>query len=323
MKFSSLSFLAGALAIACSVASAQPSRVPVRMISGFPPGGNVDILARLFAERLSESIARPVVVEIRSGAGGQIGLEALKAAAPDGNTLGVTPDASLIVRPLTMKVPPYDPLSDFAAVAHVGAQDYAFAIGAAVPAKDLREFATWAKANPGRANFGSAGQGGATHFLGLLIGQAVGVPLQQIPYNGSGPAVTALVAGQISSTVQPLGTVLAQAQAGKIRIVAITGSDRSPASPGVPTFAEVGYATITVSNWFGIFAPARTPPDLVSQLNGIFVKAMRTKAVRDRLQGLGFEVREMTPAQFAAVVKADQERWRPVIKASGFTVESQ
>src|SRR5512142_2081161 len=124
MKFSRLRLLAGVLALACSVASAQTSRVPVRMISGFPPGGNVDILARVFAEKLSEAIGRPVVVEARVGAGGQIGLEALKASAPDGNTLGLTPDASLLVRPLTMKSPPYDPLNDFAAVAQTGAQDY-------------------------------------------------------------------------------------------------------------------------------------------------------------------------------------------------------
>ena len=315
-------WVALALALALCDSQAQQSR-PVRMISGFPPGGNVDILARVFAASLSESIGRPVVVEARVGAGGQIALEVLKAAAPDGNTICLTPDASLIVRPLTMKTAPYDPLNDFTAVAHVGAQDYAFAINAALPAKDLREFAVWAKANPAAANFGSAGQGGATHFLGMLVGEAIGAPLQQVPYNGSGPGVAALVAGQISSTVQPVGTVLAQAQAGKLRVVGITGAERSPALPGVPTFAELGYASLTVSNWFGIFAPAHMPPDVVSQYNSVFVKAMRTQVMKDRLQGLGFEVREMTPAQFAALVKADYERWRPVIKASGFTIESQ
>ncbi len=321
MKFSKLFFLAGVLALACSGASAQTSRVPVRMISGFPPGGNVDILARVFAEKLSESIGRPVVVEARVGAGGQIGLEAVKNAAPDGNTLVLTPDASLIVRPLTMKVPPYDPVNDFAAIAQTGAQDYAFASGAALPARNLAQFAAWAKANPAAANFGSAGQGGATHFLGVLIGQAIGVPLQAIPYSGSGPAVTALVAGQISSTVQPLGTVMAQAQAGKIRILAITGSERSPASPEVPTFAELGHPLLTVSGWFGIFAPARTPAEIVSQTNAILVKAMQTQTVKDRLQNLGLDIRPMTPAQFAALVKADYERWGPVIKASGFTAD--
>ena len=320
-QFSQRLLIAGILTLACLDASAQSTRAPVRMISGFPPGGNVDILARVFAERLSEALARPVVVEIRPGAAGQMGREAVKSASPDGNPLVLTPDASLIVRPWTMKVPPYDPVSDFAAVAHVGAQDYAFASAAAIPAKDLREFAAWAKANPAAANFGSAGQGGATHFLGLLVGEALGVPLQQIPYGGSGPAVTAVVAGQVSSTVQPLGTVIAQAQAGKIRILAITGGERSPATPAVPTFAELGHASLTVSNWFGVFAPARTPPELVAQYNAILIKAMRTQAVKDRLQSLGFAVREMNPAQFAALVKADFQRWGPVIKASGFTLD--
>jgi tripartite-type tricarboxylate transporter receptor subunit TctC len=320
MKSSRFCLAAMAFALLCSAAAAQPSRATVRMISGYPPGGNVDILARLFAERLAESSGRPVVVVNRPGAGGQIGLEAVKAAAPDGTTLIVTPDASLVLRPLTMKLPPYDPVNDFAAVAHVGSQDYAFAVGPAIPAKDPREFANWARANPAAANFG-AGQGGATHFIGLLIGQAIGVPLQAIPYNGSGPAVLALMAGQISSTVQPLGTVMSQAQSGKIRLVATTGTERSPAAPGVPTLAELGYPSLAVTSWFGIFAPARTPPELVSQLNATFVKAMRTESLREKLQGLGLDIKDMTPSQLAELVKTDVQRWTPVIRASGFRIE--
>jgi len=311
--------LAGVLMLASCLSWAQGR--PIRMLSGFPPGGNVDILARVFAERLGEALGRPVVVEARVGAGGQIALEALKAAAPDGSTLALTPDASLIVRPLTMKSAPYDPVRDFTAVAHVGAQDYAFGASAALPAKDLREFAAWAKANPGSANVGSAGQGGATHFLGMMVGEAIGAPLQQVPYNGSGPAVTAVIAGQVASTVQPVGTVLAQAQAGKLRVLAITGAERSPSLPAVPTFNELGYPSLTVSNWFGVFAPPHLPPELTAQYNAVFIKAMRTPAVKDRLQALGFEVREMTPTEFAALVKADYERWGPVIKASGFSID--
>ena len=320
MRFSLRIMLAAAMVLACGAASAQIARAPLRMISGYPPGGNVDILARVFAEQLAEALGRPAVVVNRPGAGGQIGLEAVKAAAPDGNTLIVTPDASLVIRPLTMRVAPYDPVNDFAAVAQVGEQDYAVALGAAIPAKSVQEFAAWARANPQDANFGS-GQGGATHFLGMLIGQAIGVPLQPIPYTGSGPAVLALVAGQIASTVQPLGTVIAQAQAGKIRLIATSGAERSPAAPSVPTLAELGYPSLIVTNWFGIFAPARTPAETVSQLNAVIVKSMRQPAVRERMQGLGFEVKEMTAAQFAAVVRADVQRWGPVIKASGFTVE--
>ena len=323
MKMSRLGFLVGVLALACSVASAQPVRTPVRMLAGFPPGGNVDILARLLAEKLGESLDRPVVVENRPGAGGQIALELVKAAAPDGNTLVLTPDASLVLRPLTMKNPPYDPRADFAAVAHTGGQDYVFAVGAKIPARDLREFAGWAKANPDGANFGSAGQGGVTHFLGLLIGEAIGVPLRQVPYKGSGPAVTALVGGEISATVQPIGTVVAQAKAGRIRILAVSGKARYLAFPNVPTLAELGHPSLTVSSWFGIFAPARTPPEIVSRMNEIFIRAMRTQPVKDKLQNLLLDVRELTPAQFAAVVNADYQRWVPVIKASGFSGESR
>ena len=323
MKMSRLGFLVGVLALAYSVASAQPVRTPVRMLAGFPPGGNVDILARLLAEKLSESLDRPVVVENRPGAGGQIALELVKAAAPDGNTLVLTPDASLVLRPLTLKNPPYDPRTDFAAVAHTGGQDYVFAVGANIPARDLREFAGWAGANPGGANFGSAGQGGVTHFLGLLIGEAIGVPLRQVPYKGSGPAVTALVGGEISATVQPIGTVVAQAKAGRIRILAVSGKARYLAFPNVPTLAELGHPSLTVSSWFGIFAPARTPPEIVSRMNEIFIRAMRTQPVKDKLQNLLLDVRELTPAQFAAVVNADYQRWVPVIKASGFSGESR
>lgn len=323
MKCNRWYVLLGALVLVCAEASAQAVRTPVRMLSGFPPGGNVDILARLLGEKLGEALGRPVIVENRPGAGGQIALELVKAAAPDGNTLVLTPDASLLVRPLTMKNPPYDPVKDFVAIAQTGAQDYVFAIGAGIPAKDLKEFATWVKANPDSANFGSAGQGGVTHFLGLLIGHAIGVSLRQVPYKGSGPAVSAVVAGQVPATVQPIGTVAAQAQAGRIRIVAVSGAERSAAFPNVPTLAEYGYPTLTVSNWFGIFGPARTPPELVSRLNDILIKAMRTPEIKTRLQNLLLEIRELSPSQFASVVNADYQRWVPVIKASGFTVESQ
>lgn len=315
-----MTFTALWMALLCSDASAQLSGKPVQMISGYPPGGNVDVLARLFAEKLGEALGRPVVVVNRPGAGGQIGLEVVKAAAPDGNTLIVTPDSSLILRPLTMKAPPYDPTKDFAAVAHAGAQDYVFAVGNGIPAKDLREFAAWARANPALANFG-AGQGGSTHLIGIMIGDAIGAPLQAIPYNGSGPAVTALLAGQIAATVQPLGTVIAQAQAGKIRFIATTGSKRAPESPGTPTMAELGQPSLTVSSWFGIFSPAGTPAELVSQLNNIFLRAARTDSMKERLNKLGLDVREMTPAQLAALVKSDYEMWAPVIRKSGFTMQ--
>lgn len=302
-----------------AAAVAQGAHAPGRMLVGFPPGGAVDILGRLFAGELSQSEGRPVIVENRPGAVGQIAAQALKAAPPDGNTLMLAPDASLVIRPQTLKNPPFDPLADFAPVAHTGNWDLAFAVNADVPAKNLREFAAWAKANPVRSVFGSAGAGGSTHFYGLMLAQAMGVELRHVPYKGAGPAITDLVAGHIPSAVQPLGTLLQQARAGKIRILAVSGNRRTQAAPEIPTAVEQGYPSLGVEGWFGIFAPAATPRDTVARLNSVFVRAMRTPAVKERMHNLDLEIRELTPAQFAALVKADYERWGPVIKASGFS----
>ncbi|HEX9463601.1 MAG TPA: tripartite tricarboxylate transporter substrate-binding protein [Alphaproteobacteria bacterium] len=310
------------LGLVTSAPAQAQSRQPVRVLAGFPPGGNVDILARIFAERLSEaSGGRPVIVINKPGAGGQIAAELLKEAPPDGDTLMLAPDAVVIVRPLTMSKPPYDPVADFAPVAQTGTQDYAIALTRKIPPKTLKEFAAWAKANPDGANFGSAGEGGTTHFLGLLIGEAIGTPLRQVPFGGSGPAVNALVAGEISAAVQPLGTVVAQAQAETIRIVAVSGPTRNATFPDAPSLVELGYPALQATSWFGIFAPAKTPRDAVARLNQVFVAAMRTERVRDQMRNLLLDIKEMTPDQLAEVVKAETARWRPIIKASGFTVE--
>jgi tripartite-type tricarboxylate transporter receptor subunit TctC len=219
-----------------------------------------------------------------------------------------------------MSKAPYDPLVDFAPVAQVGAQDYAMAIGMHIPPKSLKEFAAWAKANPDGAHFGSSGEGGMTHFIGLLISQAIGVPLRQVPYAGSGPAVTALATDQITSTIQPLGTMVTQAQSGAIRLVALTGTQRNPAFPDVPTLSELGYSVVATS-WFGIFAPPRTPPETVTRYNQMVIAAMRTDKVKDQMRNLALDINELTPAQFAALLKSDVARWTPVIKASGFQVQ--
>jgi len=304
-------------------AFAQAPRAQARMLVGFPPGGAVDILGRLFAEPMGEAIGRTVIVENRPGAVGQIAAEALKAAAPDGATLMVAPDASVIIRPQTLSKPPFDPLADFTPVAHTGNWATALGIHAGLPAKTLSEFVNWAKANPDRATFGSSGAGGSTHFFGVLLGQTVGVPLRQVPYKGAGPAILDVVAGHIPATIQPLGTLLAQAKAGKLAILAMSGSRRSPGAPEVPTFSELGYPGLTVDGWFGIFAPAGTPPETTAKLNGAFVRAMRAPAVGEKMRNLDLEVREMSPQEFAAVVRADYARWGPVIRASGFRGDGQ
>lgn len=304
------------------VALAAHAQTPLRMLSGFPPGGNVDALARLVAERLSGALGRPVIVESKPGAAGQLAAEALKAALPDGNTLMLAPDAAMVVRPQTLKVPLYDPRTDFAAVALTGSQPYGFAIAAALPPTDLAALASWAKANPLAATFASAGQGGVTHFAGLLIAQALGAELRQVPYKGSGPAIADVVAGHAATTVQPLGTLFQQARAGKLRILAITGAKRSPAVPAVPTFPELGHATLDFTGFFGVFAPAGTPAPTVQRLNELINQALRSPEMRERMKNLDLDPQELSPEAFAALVKAAYERWTPVIKASGFTADS-
>ena len=314
--------LALALGLACSAALAQGSRAPAHMLVGYPPGGAVDVLGRIFAEPMSEALGRPVVVENRPGAVGQIAAEILKAATPDGGTLMLAPDATVIIRPQTLSKPPFDPLADFAPVAHTGNWAFALGVHAGLPVKTLSGYLAWVKADAARAVFASSGAGGSTHFFGVLLGQTAGVPLRQVSYKGAGPAILDVVAGHVPATIQPLGTLLAQARAGKIAVLAMSSKERSPGAPGVPTFAELGYPALSAEGWFGIFAPAATPAATVEKLNGAFVRAMRTQGVKDKMRGLELEVREMSAAEFAGIVRTDYGRWGPIIRASGFRGDS-
>jgi tripartite-type tricarboxylate transporter receptor subunit TctC len=303
-------------------AAAQSQQV--RIISGFPPGGAVDALARIFAVPLSEALGRPVVVETRAGAAGQISAQAVKASAPDGNTLMVVPDSMITLYPHTVSRPVYDTFADFAPVAHLGGYPIALAVNVNVPAKDLKEYVGWARQAAVNANYGTAGVGTTLHFLGLMIGQATGLPMVHVPYKGVGPAVTDAVAGQIPALIMPLGTLLPQAgPAGKLRILAHSGSRRSEAAPSIPTFREQGFPTVEANGWFALFAPARTPTAVVSRYNDIVVQAIRTPAIREKLRGLDMEPREMTPAEITAQLKLEYDRWGPIVKASGFSADSQ
>lgn len=295
----------------------------VRMLVGYPPGGAVDALARIFGEKLAEGLGRPVLVETRAGAAGQIAFEALKASPPDGNTLLVAPDSSITLYPHTTKKPAYDTLADFTPVAHVGSYPVGFGVGAGVPANDLREFVNWAKANPKLATYGSGGYGSTLHFMGLMLAQATGVELVHVAYKGVGPAIADMLSGQLPAVMLPLGTLLAQAKAGKMRILAHSGSRRSPAAPEIPTFKELGYPALEIAGWFAIYAAAGTRPDVVARYNAIVVQATRTPAVLARMRSLDLEPREIAPAEMAAQLRFEQDRWGPVVKASGFSAGSQ
>jgi tripartite-type tricarboxylate transporter receptor subunit TctC len=230
----------------------------------------------------------------------------------------LAPDATVIIRPQTLSKPPFDPLADFAPVAHTGNWAFALGVHAGLPVKTLSDYLAWVKADAARAVFASSGAGGSTHFFGVLLGQSAGVPLRQVSYKGAGPAILDVVAGHVPATIQPLGTLLAQARAGKIAVLAMSSKERSPGAPGVPTFAELGLPALSAEGWFGIFAPAATPAATVEKLNGAFVRAMRTQGVKDKMRGLELEVREMSAVEFAGIVRRDYGRWGPIIRASGF-----
>jgi tripartite-type tricarboxylate transporter receptor subunit TctC len=303
-------------------ATTVQAQTAVRVLTGYPPGGTVDILARIFAERLGEALGRPVVVEPRAGAAGQIAVEAVRNAPPDGNTLLVTNESALTLYPHTVKKLPYDAVADFTAIAHLGGSQNAFAVNAGVPANDLAAFVSWGKANPKGVTYGSGGYGSNQHFLGLLLAQATGVTLVHVPYRGVGPVITDLVGGQLPAGMLPLGTLLPQARSGKVRILAHSGSMRSPLAPDVPTFRELGFAPLELQTWFGMFGPAGMRPELVARYNEIVVQGLRTPAVRERMRSFDLEIRELSAAGLAAQFKAEHNRWAQVVKSSGFTAES-
>jgi tripartite-type tricarboxylate transporter receptor subunit TctC len=306
------------LAAVYSIAVAQH-----RIIVNYPPGGGLDATARLIAEKLSENTGRAYVVENRAGAAGTIGAAALKGAPADGSMLLFAPDSNISVYPHTVKKPTYLPLSDFVAIAHGGNYRIALAVTANTPAKDLRELVAWSKTQSAPIGYGTAGAGTNLHFFATLLVQATAANMNHIPYRGTVPALTDLVAGHVPAAVLPMGSMLSHGRSGKIRFLAQTGDDRSASLPDVPSFKELGYPMLAVSGWYGLFAPIGTPAETVNRFNDVVVKAMRTAEVRERMRTFELDIREMSTTDFQALVKADTERWGPIIRNSGFTAAAE
>ena len=313
------------LLVITAVIFAAPSygQNAIRMLSGHPPGGTVDVLARVFSDRLAEALGRPVVVETRSGAGGQIAASVLKASPADGSNLQTIPASALTLYPHTTKNPVNDTLNDFVAVAHVGSYETGLLVGASVPVRTLKDWVEWVRADSKNGVYSAGNVGTDMHFVGVALGQATGVQLTHVPYRGTGPTTIALLAGEIPAATLPYALLMEHVKAGKMRVIAHSGSNRTAAAPEVPTFKELGYPQLEISSWYVIIAPAKMPADTLARYNEIFNSALRTPAIRERMRKMDLEIHEMTPAQLAATVKSDYERWGPVVKASGFTATSQ
>lgn len=296
-----------------------------RIFAGFAAGGTVDVTARRVAEKLRDVLAKSVAVENRTGAGGQVALAALKTAAPDGLTLAVSPMSMLGIYPHTYKKLPYDPVVDFIPVSMAVRFDFGFGVGPLVPTsvKTLVDFAAWAKANPKEASFGSPAPGSVPHFVGELLGRAAGLPdFKHIGYRGSQPAIVDMMGGQLASVSAPVGEFLPHLTSGKVRLLATSGPARNKFAPNVPTYAEQGFKDLVFDEWFGIFAPAKTPADMVNRVSVAVRNALASKDVIDGLAQMGLEAKASTPAELVALLKKDTERWGPVVKNIGFTAES-
>jgi tripartite-type tricarboxylate transporter receptor subunit TctC len=307
-----------------SASRAQAAFETVRIITGFPPGGTSDTICRRVAAKLAPGYGRSVVVENRTGAGGQIAVQGARTLPPDGTTILQTPMSPLGVYPHIYRKLPYDPVADLSPLTLGCTFDFGFAVGPAVPAsvRNIAEFLAWCKTNPGQANFGSPAAGSVPHFIGVLLGRSAGVDLKHVPYRGTQPAILEMVGGQIQAVSGPIGEFTQQVAAGKCRLLAATGSTRSRFAPDTPTLVEQGLRDMAFSEWFGFYLPGKAPADVVQRANAALRAALADKETVDGLAVMGLEARSSTPAELAALLKADTERWGPIVKAIGFTAES-
>lgn len=306
------------LAFAAS-ASTYPDR-PVRLVVGFPPGGAADILGRVAAQQLSDRLGQQVVVDNRGGAGGLIATEIAAKANADGYTL-LFSSIPHVINPHLYKKVSYDAIKDFAPVVQFVAVPLMMAAGPSLPAKTVKELITYAKANPGKINYGSAGSGSSSHLAVELFKSMAGVRMEHIPYKGTGPLITDLLAGQIGVTIASAVPLAPQVRSGgKLRGLAVTGPKRSAAFPELPAIAETvpGYEVV---NWFGIFAPTGTPAEIVKRINAELNTALNTQELVKRLNAQGADTVGGSADAFARVVKADYAKWAKVVKESGAQVD--
>jgi tripartite-type tricarboxylate transporter receptor subunit TctC len=300
-------------------AVAQTSK-PLRVLVGYPPGGAVDVVAREVGEGL-RSAGYAVVVENRTGAAGRLATEQLMAAPADGATLVFMPGGNATIFPHVYAKLKVDPIKDLVPVAAACEFTFGLGVGPGTPAKTLKEFVEWAKANPGKASYGTPGGGTAMHFMGVMFARAAGFEFTHVPYRGGAAAIVDVLGGTVPALATTLPNLVQPHRQGKLRILAFTGSKRLPGLPDVPTFKEAGYPGLEITENFGFFAHARTPPAIVAELHAALRAAATQSRVTAALEKLEFDPVSMTQAEYAALLKADHERWGPVIKATGYKAE--
>jgi tripartite-type tricarboxylate transporter receptor subunit TctC len=306
-----------ALVSATAFAQPYPSK-PVKLIVPFPPGGPSDIFARGLAQGMSGELGQPVLVENIGGQGGVIGVDRAVKSAPDGYTIGFNSGSTLAIAPYSFAKLPYDVKKDFALVTVVVRVPEVLAAHPSLPVKDFAELIAYAKANPGKINFGSAGGGSITHLAGELLKAEAKVDMVHVPYKGAAPAVNDLVGGQVQMGIFDVPVLLGHIRSGRLKALAITSAKRSEALPDVPTTAELGYPNVTSDNWYGLVLPAATPADIQKRIHDAAVTALRSSAVAEQFARVGGVPAPGTPQEYASFLAAEQAKWSKIVTAIGF-----
>jgi tripartite-type tricarboxylate transporter receptor subunit TctC len=317
-----LSILGALLALAPAAhaqATAWPTQ-PVKIIVPYSPGGTVDFSARQIANKLTEQLGKAFIVENKVGASGTIGTVSVARAAPDGYTI-LANDTSYAMVPALFKTLPWDHANDIVPVTTILTTPVVLVVPAASPFKTARELIDFAKKNPGKVNFGSGGLGSSTHLNAEMFRKEAGIDVTHIPYKGAGDAMTGIISSQVDMLITASPTAMGQIKGGKIRALAVTGAQRSPAFPDVPTFGEVGLPGYTVTGWFGLAVPKGTPPEVIAKIHAETVKALADPALRARLLEQGAEPGGMSPAEYAKFVRDETTRWGALAKAAGVKAE--
>jgi tripartite-type tricarboxylate transporter receptor subunit TctC len=296
-------------------AQAYPLR-PIRMVVSFAPGGATDANARIVSQKLSEQLGVQVLVDNRPGASSMLGTDYVARAAPDGYTL-LTASSEFTVNPSLQPKIPYDALKDFAPISQTVSSQYVLSTHPSVPVKNVKEFVAFAKARPGQLNYGSSGVGSANHLSAELLQTLTGIKLVHVPFKGSGPAMIALLSGEIDFAFSSTSAAVAQIKAGRLRPIAVTGPSRFAELPDVPTMVQAGVPGFVITGWFGVLAPAGTPREIISRLSAEIVKAVRQPSVRERFAKLGTIPVGSSPEAFAQFLRTEIEKWAKIVKASG------
>ena len=311
---------AGLLGGTSALAQAYTTK-PVTIIVPFAAGGTTDILARIIGQALTAELGQSVVVDNRAGAGGNIGGQAAAKATPDGHTLFMGTVGTHAINASLYKKMPFDPVKDFAPLTRVANVPNLLVANPAQPYKSVKDLIAYAKANPGKVNFGSSGNGSSIHLSGELFKSLAKVDMQHVPYKGSAPAVTDLLGNQIGIMFDNMPSAIQHVRSGKLVPLAVTTAKRSPELPSVPTIAEAGVPGYEATSWFGMFAPAGTPAPVLAKLNAAIVKVLAQPDVKKKINEQGAEVYSETPEQFAAFIQAESVKWGKVVKESGASLD--